>query len=919
MKKRLVIVESPTKAKTLRRFLGKDFIVESSIGHVRDLPASAAEIPEEVKGEPWARLGVNVEEEFEPLYVVSPEKRKVIAGLKARLKEAGELLLATDEDREGEAISWHLVQVLHPKMPMRRMVFHEITRDAVLAALESTRDIDENMVEAYKARRIIDRLYGYEVSPMLWRKVAPRLSAGRVQSVAIRMIVERELERMRFRSAGFWDLAAEFQGKSGGPFAARLASLGGKRLADGRDFDPQTGLLARDDVAHLEGAAAAALADRLRGADFRVLSTEEKPFSQAPAPPFTTSTLQQEGGRKLRFDARRTMRAAQRLYEMGYITYMRTDSVALAPEAVKATRAAVERLYGKEFLPEEQISYVTRVKNAQEAHEAIRPTGENFPTPSEIAASVSPDELRVYELIWMRTMACQMKKAQGRRMTVRIGAGTGAEEAVFQANGKSIDFPGFLRAYVEGSDDPDAEISDQETILPPLEAGDAVTAAAIAAEEHATQPPPRLTEASLVKALEESGIGRPSTYASIIETIQRREYTFKKGSALVPTFTAFAVVKLMTEHLAYLIDFDFTAKMEDRLDSIARGEHEALPYLREFYFGNGVTGLRPLLERKEHDIDPRAVCSIPIAKTAEGEEIVVRVGRFGPFLQQGEATAPLPDDICPDEISLERALEILAASKEGPQVLGKHPETGEPVYVRVGRFGPYVQLGDSDAKLKKKPKMISLFGGLTPETVTLADALRLLSLPRTLGKDTNGVDVIAHYGRYGAYIKRGPDTRSLAPTDDVLTIELPRALELLAQEKRSQRSAPATLKVFEKVAALDGADIKLMNGRYGPYVSDGETNASLPRDTTDPTALTEGEAVQLILDRRSRGGGRKRRARRPAAKRGARAGAPAEAAATGEAVAPEGAEAAAPARAARPQKRRAPAKKVRKKRARSTE
>ncbi|MFQ5654877.1 MAG: type I DNA topoisomerase, partial [Planctomycetota bacterium] len=682
MGKRLVIVESPTKARTLRRFLGKGYEVESSVGHVRDLPASADQIPEALKKEEWARLGVNVEEGFKPIYIVSPEKKKVIRELKGKLKDADELLLATDEDREGEAISWHLVQVLKPKIPMRRMVFHEITREAIQEALQNTRAIDDRLVEAQEARRIIDRLYGYEVSPILWRKIAPRLSAGRVQSVAIRMIVERELERMRFRAACYWDLSAVFRTSEGARFPARLVTVDGSRLAGGKDFDPETGRLCRDDVLLLDEESSRALLEALRKNGFRVLSTEEKAYSQAPAPPFTTSTLQQEGGRKLRYDARRTMRAAQRLYEMGYITYMRTDSVNLSPEAIRATRNAVESLYGQEYLPEAPRAYRTKVKNAQEAHEAIRPAGESFPTPAELEGSVSPDELRVYELVWKRTMACQMLNARGRRMTVRIRGEGDGREAIFQANGKTIDFHGFLRAYVDGRDDPDAELADREVVLPPVREGDPVAVDELDCEEHSTKPRPRLTEASLVKMLEESGIGRPSTYASIIDTIERREYTFKKGSALVPTFTAFAVVKLMTEHLRYLVDIEFTARMEDRLDGIARGETEALPYLKEFYFGNGTDGLRPVLDRKVQDIDPRSVCSIPLAGDAGKGEVVVRVGRYGPFLQAGDQTANLPDGTCPDELTPERLEEILQRSAEGPQVLGHHPGTEEPIYVK---------------------------------------------------------------------------------------------------------------------------------------------------------------------------------------------------------------------------------------------
>ncbi len=864
MSKRLVIVESPTKAKTLKRFLGADYVVESSIGHIRDLPASAAEVPEEFKKEPWARLGVDVDHDFKPLYVIQPEKKKKIAELRKLVKAADELYLATDEDREGEAISWHLLEVLAPKMEPRRMVFHEITKEAVLGALEATRTIDMHLVNAQEARRI-----GYEVSPILWRKIAPRLSAGRVQSVAVRMLVERELARMRFRAAHYWDLMARF-GAAGGDFSACLVSLDGKRMAEGKDFDPDTGKLAKDAVL-LDESSARGLAQGLQTSDYRVSSTEEKPYSQYPAPPFTTSTLQQEGGRKLRFSATRTMRAAQRLYESGYITYMRTDSVVLSDQALRATRRQVEQMYGHDYLPPEPRYYKSKVKNAQEAHEAIRPAGESFQTPAELAGTLGSDELKVYELIWQRTMACQMREARGRRMTVRVTTNAATNgvrhEVVFQATGKTIDFPGFLRAYVEGSDDPDAALEEREVVLPPVSEGDRVDLRSMDVEDHETQPPPRFTEASLVKALEEAGIGRPSTYASIIDTIERREYSFKKGTALVPTFTAFAVVHLMTDHFTDLIDPNFTARMEDRLDSIARGEEEPVPYLREFYFGDGAAGLRPLLQQKTEDIDPREVCSISIGVDEQSVPIVVRVGRYGPFLQRGEDTAPVPDGICPDELTIARALELLAAGAGGPQTLGQHPETQEPVYLKNGRFGPYVQLGEGSGKGKSKvkPKTSSLLPGQAMETLTLEQALALLSLPRVVGLDPEGQEVTAMLGRYGPYIKRGKDTRSLPPEDSVLTVSLERTLELLAQEKKGRgfraggaRTAAAALKVFEKVPGLEGKDVKLLKGRYGPYVTDGETNASLPRDFGDPESLTAEQAAQLILERRAKGPSKKR-------------------------------------------------------------
>jgi DNA topoisomerase I len=876
MPKHLVIVESPTKARTLKKFLGRDFVVDSSVGHVRDLPASAADIPLALKKEPWARLGVQVEKDFEPLYVVHPDKKKKIQELKSLLKEVDRLYLATDEDREGEAISWHLREVLQPKVPTVRMVFHEITREAIQQSLKETREIDSHLVSAQEARRIIDRLYGYEVSPILWRKIAPRLSAGRVQSVAIRMLVEREMARMRFRSAGYWDLVASFRTGEGRTFPARLSTIDGLRLAGGKDFDPETGLLARDNVALLDEAGALALVESLRPASFRVLSTEEKPYSQSPPAPFTTSTLQQEGGRKLRFDAKRTMRAAQRLYESGYITYMRTDSCVLSEEALQAARRSVRDLFGPEYLPEGPRFYTSKVKNAQEAHEAIRPAGDQWHSPAELSGSLGPDELRVYELIWMRTLACQMKDARGRRLSVRVGTTAGGRAVVFQANGTAIDFPGFLRAYVEGSDDPEAALADRETILPPVRENEPVTAEEIKAEDHVTSPPPRLTEATLIKALEESGIGRPSTYASIIDTIQRREYTFKKGPALVPTFTAFAVVNLMREHLTDLIDIEFTARMEDRLDSIARGENEALPYLREFYFGDGSPGLRPLLDHKVESIDPRTACTIPLGTDAREQIVAVRVGRFGPYLQRGDDTAPIPDGTCPDEMTVQAAGELLDRGGQRPQSLGAHPETGQPIYLKTGRFGPYVQLGDAGAGPAKgaedkpgrrkrgpataKPKMVSLLPGMSPESLTLNEALQLLSLPRHLGQDAEDREVVAAYGRFGAYIKRHTDTRSLGPDDHVLTITLERAMELLAQEKRRRgfRAAAEPIRVFETVAALDGRNIRVLDGRYGPYVTDGKTNASLPRELADPSAVTVEQAVQLILARQDAGPTRRR-------------------------------------------------------------
>ena len=772
------------------------------------------------------------------------------------MKDCDEILLATDEDREGEAISWHLLELLRPKIPVKRMVFHEITQQAILSSLDETREIDENLVGAQETRRIIDRLYGYEVSPILWRKIAPKLSAGRVQSIAIRMIVERELARMRFRPAQYWDLQAVFETQEKKAFPARLHSIDGKRIAGGRDFDPDTGKLTKKDAVLVDRDEATRLKEQLQSSEFTILSAEEKPFTRSPAPPFTTSTLQQEGNRKLRFDAKRTMRAAQRLYESGFITYMRTDSVALSKEAVDSTRQSIDELYGKDYLADKPRTYKNKVKNAQEAHEAVRPVGTPFRPVSDVESQLGVDEARVYDLIWKRTMACQMKDARGRRMTLRVQAKVDGKDVTFQATGNVIDFPGFLRAYVEGSDDPQAALADKETILPPVEQGQKVGVQSLESEEHVTLPPARLTEASLVKALEESGVGRPSTYASIIDTILRREYTFKKGTALVPTFIAFSVVRLMQDHLTELIDLGFTAKMEDRLDSIARGEYESLPYLQEFYFGNGRPGLRPLLDQKTSDIDPAEICSILLGQDKEGEDVFVRVGRYGPYLKQGETTAPVPLNTCPDELTIDRAKELLAAGAMAQEPIGHHPENKEPIYVKSGRFGPYVQQGDPDPDdKKKKPKMVSLLPGMAPDTLTLGQALDLLSLPRTVGQDEKGVDIVAHFGRYGAYIKRGDDTRSLGPDDSVLTIDKARSLELLAQEKKGRgfRRAAEPLKVFGDVKALDGAEVKVLKGRFGPYVTDGEYNASLPKTMDDPTALTLEDALDLLAKQREKG------------------------------------------------------------------
>jgi len=866
MPKTLVIVESPTKARTLRKFLGKDYIVESSVGHIRDLPANASEVPAKLKGEAWSRLGVNVDADFEPLYIVRPEKKAMIRELKDSLKDVDLLLLATDEDREGEAISWHLLEVLQPKVRVERMVFHEITKSAILEAIEHTRKVDLNLVEAQESRRIVDRLYGYEISPTLWRKIKPKLSAGRVQSVAVRMLVERERARMRFVEAEYWDLAAVFETTQGKTFAARISTVDGTRVAVGKDFDPDSGqLLTKRDVVHLDREASESLRKAIASGAFEVISAEEKPFTKKPAAPFTTSTLQQEGGRKLRFEAKRTMRAAQRLYENGFITYMRTDSVVLSTHAIDLARTAVRDLYGAEYLPDKPRVYQGKVKNAQEAHEAIRPAGDEVATVEAVAKQLGSDEAKLYELIRMRTLASQMKDAHGRRMILRVATQEGTREIVFQASGSVIDFPGFLRAYVEGDEASDDALGDEENVLPPLAKGDRVRAKDLHCEEHKTSPPARLTEASLVKALEESGIGRPSTYASIIDTIQNRNYSFKKGTALVPTFTAFAVTALLEQHFPTLVDTAFTARMEEQLDAIARGEGGRTAYLRSFYSGNGTPGLKPLVERSIESIDPRTICTIPIGNDAEGQQVEVRVGRYGPFLSCGEDSAPLADDVCPDEVTLPFALERLEAKKRGAEPIGSDPESGMPVYVKTGRFGPYVQLGEGEEG--ERPKMVSLLKGMDAEHLPLDTALQLLALPRTVGQDADGVDIVAYNGRYGPYIKRGDDTRSLAPEDDLLQLSLARSLELLAQDKptRGGRRAATPIKTFTEVPDVEGGQIQLLQGRYGPYVTDGDTNASLPKDL-DPDTLTVTMALELIETRRAMGGSKKRKKKASAKK-----------------------------------------------------
>jgi DNA topoisomerase I len=859
----LVIVESPAKARTIGKYLGRGFTVEASIGHVRDLPQGAAQIPAQYKGEPWSNLGVNVHDNFTPIYIVPPGKSKQIKLLKDRLKTADALYLATDEDREGEAISWHLLEILKPKVPVHRLVFHEITKDAIHAALQSPRDVDEGLVRAQETRRILDRLYGYEVSPLLWRKVRPKLSAGRVQSVAVRMIVERERERMAFVSASWWDLIGKFVKTNSQQLEAELVSVDGRRIPAGKDFDPATGKLKNKEMMLLDGPAAAALAERVRRAEFRVSNVEDKPYTSKPYPPFTTSTLQQEANRKLGFTARRTMQVAQSLYENGHITYMRTDSTNLAQVAIDDARRLVAEEYGNDYLPAEARVYKSKVKNAQEAHEGIRPAGHPFELPGALRNELNADEFKIFDLIWKRTIASQMADARGRRIMITIEG----EGCVFQVSGKTIDFPGYLRAYVEGSDAPDAELADQETVLPSVAIGEALKCVEMTAKEHSTQAPSRFSEAALTKALEERGIGRPSTYASIIDTIQNRNYAFKKGGALVPTWVAFSVVTLLEEHLAGLVDYQFTAQMEDDLDSISRGEREYVEYLNEFYFGNGTPGLKPQLEHKGEEIDARSISRILIGTPTGGEPVYVRVGRYSPFVEQGERTASLPEETPPDEVTLEVALKLLDQAAQGEEPLGTCPETGKPVYLKVGRFGPYVQRGTPDGE--EKPQNASLLKGMNPSDVDLPTALKLLTLPRNLGDHPQlASPVTAFNGRFGPYVKCGEETRSLPAEISPLDVTLEQAVHLLSQPKQHGRGRAAAkrepLKVFEE-SPVTKQKVQLLDGRYGPYVTDGETNASLPKGTP-PEELTFQEALDLLATRAAAGPSKKKAAKKKTAK-----------------------------------------------------
>ncbi len=887
--RRLVIVESPAKAKTIKGYLGPGYVVEASVGHIRDLPNGAAEVPDKYTGE-VRRLGVDVEHDFQPVYVVNSDKKSQVKKLKELLADSDELFLATDEDREGEAIAWHLQEVLKPKVPVRRMVFHEITKDAIRAAVANPRELNQRLVDAQETRRILDRLYGYEVSPVLWKKVMRGLSAGRVQSVATRLVVERERERIAFRSAEYWDLTGTFAtGRAGdvsdpGTFGARLTAVDGLRVAQGRDFTSLGQLKDGVNVLQLDEAGARSLATALANTSFTVRSVESKPYRRSPYAPFRTTTLQQEASRKLGFGAKATMQVAQKLYENGYITYMRTDSTVLSDTAVTAARAQVTQLYGADYLPDKPRTYAGKVKNAQEAHEAIRPSGDRFRTPAE--TGLTGDQFRLYELIWKRTVASQMKDAIGNSVTVKIaGQASDGRDAEFSASGKTITFHGFMKAYVEGADDPNAELDDRERRLPQVTEGDRLSADEITADGHATKPPARYTEASLVKELEEREIGRPSTYATILGTILDRGYVFKKGTALVPSFLSFAVVNLLEKHFGRLVDYDFTAKMEDDLDRIARGEAEAVPWLKRFYFGEGAQagaaeagngdgdhlgGLKELVTDLGA-IDAREISSFPV-----GDGIVLRVGRYGPYVERPTEIeggtgrrADVPDDMPPDELTVEYAEELLA-KPSGEFELGPDPETGRMIVAKDGRYGPYVTevLPEDTPKTGKnavKPRTASLLKSMSLDTVTLADALKLMSLPRVVGADPEGVEITAQNGRYGPYLKKGTDSRSLESEEQLFTITLEQALAIYAQPKQRGRAAAKPPLKELGTDPVSERPVVVKDGRFGPYVTDGETNATLRRDDEVET-ITPERGFELLAEKRAKGPAKKT-AKKTAAKK----------------------------------------------------
>ncbi|NCN27511.1 type I DNA topoisomerase [bacterium] len=841
MSKKLVIVESPTKAKTIRKFLPSTFRVEASMGHIRDLPETAAAIPLKYKKEEWSKLGVDPDNGFEPIYVVPKNKTKIVSNLKKLIKEADELYLATDEDREGESISWHLTELLKPKVPVKRMVFHEITKAAIQKALEQTRSVDLKLVRAQETRRILDRLYGYTLSPLIWKKIAFGLSAGRVQSVGLRLIVDRERERLGFQKSNYWDVDASLE-KSKETFKARLESHKDKRLASGKDFEEKTGKLKNPkDIVAFDEKAAKDLAKELKGAEFKVAKIDERPFTSKPSAPFITSTLQQEANRKLGMSSKEAMRTAQRLYEEGLITYMRTDSPNLSQEALKASRNEVENLYGKEFLSDGPKQYASKSKSAQEAHEAIRPAGASFVHPSK--ASLSGREKALYELIWMRTIASQMADAKKLSVTLKIQA----KDSQFSASGTRILFPGFIRAYVEGSDDPEASLDDKEVVFPKLTVGDTLNCTNLEPLSHETKARSRFTEASLVQLLEKEGIGRPSTYASIIDTIVYRGYVRKVGNALIPTFTGFAVIQLLEEHFAELVDPSFTSKMEDTLDEIAAGEKEWLPYLKQFY--SGKNGLAEQVKAKEKVIDPDKSRSIDLnLKT----DIKIRVGRFGAYIEgplepgqkKDEALrATIPEDIAPSDIDVEQMKILFDSQKNGPTALFQHPDNGENIYCLVGRFGPYLQLGEMTDD-QPKPRRASVPKGMHPDQITIEEAVKWLSLPRDLGNHPDtGKPVLTNVGRFGPYVMHDGDFRSLKKEDDVYTVELDRALELLAQEKKGRGGA----KMIKELSVHPDSDKKMAiyDGKYGPYIKLGSKNFTIP-EGLKVEDLTDAQAIEII-------------------------------------------------------------------------
>jgi DNA topoisomerase-1 len=881
--RRLVIVESPTKANKIASFLGDGFVVQSSRGHIRDLPTGAAEVPAKYKGEKWARTGVNVDNGFEAIYVVSPDKRATLRSLKEALVGADELLLATDGDREGEAIAWHLLQELKPKVPAKRMVFHEITPTAIAEAVANPRDLDEDLVDAQETRRILDRLYGYEVSPVLWKKVMPRLSAGRVQSVATRLIVDRERERMAFRSASYWDLDAILDaGPEAEPplFPARLTRVGERRVAQGRDFDSRGSLINKDhdQLVRLDEDQARALEDSLRSAAFAVDGVESKPYTRRPYAPFRTTTLQQEAGRKLGFTAQRTMSVAQELYEAGFITYMRTDSTTLSGAALAAARQQVRQLFGVDYLPDQPRTYTSKVKNAQEAHEAIRPAGETFLTPAE--TRLTGDQFRLYELIWMRTISSQMKDAEGFSITVNINAQPSAgEPCTFVASGRTITFYGFLKAYVESVEETGGHTDDEQTRLPRLTAGQSLRPESVTASGHETRPPARYTEPSLVAKLEELEIGRPSTYATIIRTITARDYVFKKGTALVPTWLAFAVTRLLEEHFPRLVDYTFTAEMEDVLDEIADGHAERLKVLTDFYFGDdNREGLHRLVTELG-EIDARRLSTFeihdPDALETGAPKIVVRVGRYGTYLEDEEGRrASVADDLPPDELTIDLAQELLAKPVGEERELGIDPDTSRMIVAKNGRFGPYVtEILPEDAPKGVKPRTASLFSSMSVDTVTLEQALQLMSLPRVVGKDADGVEITAQNGRYGPYLKKGTDSRSLEGEDQIFSITLEEAQAIYAQPKQRGRAAAKPPLKDLGTDPASGRPMMIKEGRFGPYVTDGEINATLRRGD-DIETITSERAAELLADKRAKGPAPKKRSAKRTQAAGANSSAP---------------------------------------------